>query len=407
MKSFPNRLAALLLSTLLLSACGQEKPPVADDITTDGPGTTDAPIVTVAPTTDPVAPTTTAPETTAPPAETTAPPQTAPAAPITGSGRFSSETGSNLEIHLDWAVIGSTADTATLRVDATVTHYEIWVSARQGGKLTVGNTSQTFATEAIEHNERKKMTVPLTSATVDIPLGADGTADVELFVSWPFIGTYSGVKIDNLTCGGTVHLSRDAVSAQPTETTAKPVTTAKPAETTAKPAETTAPADNALLFSAERFIGRNAAHFGAVTLLRSTTDRDAVIAAHDVGCTNAACAALVASLKARDAAFFAANAILLVPQGNRMAGDAPLEVFSVEDDAGAVYLHIRDLAASKTATPLTATRFCVQAISIPADAIGTRTINVVQHGTYYLDTKTYADPAAVVTRAYAPDRIKP
>ncbi len=394
MKNNVKHLAALLLATLLLCACGPDTPAV-DDGTTAAPTTTAAPETTTAPAAETTQP---SPETTTPQPETTAP-QTTPATPVTGSGKFSSNTGSNLEIHLDWAVIGSTANAVTLRVEATITHYEIWVSARHGGKLTVGNTSQTFSTEAIDHNERKKMTVTLTTATVDIPLEADGTATVELAVSWPFIGTYSGIEINNLTCGGTIHIGRDAI-AKPAETTAKPV------ETT-KPAETTAPADDALLFNAERFVGRNAAHFSSVTLLRSTADRDALLAAHDAACTNAACTALVASLKSRDDAYFAANAILLVPQGNRMTGDAPLETFSVKADAGAVYVHIRDLAATKTAEPLTATRFFVQAIGIPADAIGARTINVVQHGTYYLDTKTYDEGASLVTRAYAPDRIKP
>ena len=413
-----RRAAALWLALLALSACGSDTPLTPDE-STAAPQTTPAPAEpSNAPTETTVPPPM---ETTAPPPETTTPAPTTTIPPISASGKISSETGSNLEIHLEWAVIGQTDRAVTVRAEAYITHYEIWVSARHGGKLIIGNSSQSFSTEAITYDGKKKQTVTLTTATVDIPLDANGTAAVDISVSWPFIGTYSGIKIDNLTCGGKIYIGRQP---EP-ETTAAPTTTAAPLTTTTAPLETTAAPTSAALplveqgdaltYSAALFVERNAAHFGSVSLVRSTAELARLLALHPTECQNSTCAAVTAACAAYDDAFFAQKALLFVPQGSRNTGSTPVETFAVRADAGTLYVHIRDIAASRTAAQLEATRFYLQVIEIPADSLSGRTINVVQHGAYYTDTGRYeldllrdeGQKTSPTIRAYQPAAITP
>lgn len=417
MQSSLRRVGALVLTLLALTACGP-----AESGPDDGTGTGDKPAQTtpapVDPATTPGGTTALAPAvTTAPPAETTVPAPVTTAAPITASGKFSSETGSNLEIHLEWSVIGQTDTAVTVRAEAYITHYEIWVSARHGGKLTIGKSSQNFSTEAITYDGKGKQTVTLTTATVDVPLGADGTATVDISVSWPFIGTYSGIKIDNLTCGGTIHIGQQSKPAAQPETTAAPVTTAAP-ETTAAPAPVETPITEQgepLLFKSTVFVDRNASHFGSVTLVRSTAELSRLLEAHPADCKNAVCAAITAACAAYDDAFFAGKALLLVPQGSRYSTASPVEVFDVRADAGALYVHIRDIVPSRTTEQLLSTRFYLQTVEIPGDSLAGRTINVVQHGAYYTDSGKYerdylrdeGTVTAPTTRSYQPAAITP
>ncbi|MBR6709550.1 MAG: hypothetical protein IKL84_07725 [Clostridia bacterium] len=203
-------LPLILLIAILITACAptDQNPPPPDqstgDTTTVSPGadTTTVPEVTTA-----------APETTAAPApaETTAPPQAKPfVIPTDAKGHFSSDTGSNLEIHIDWSVLAVTEDTVTIRAETYITCYSISVSARQGGILRIGNASQNFSTAEIYQEKDVKQIVPFASAIVDVPRNLTGITTVDVSASWPFIGTYSGVKIDRLTCEGIIMLGEPA-----------------------------------------------------------------------------------------------------------------------------------------------------------------------------------------------------
>lgn len=381
------RVLCLVLTLLCLAGCGKDTidPVEGNTDGTDTPATPGPAVTTAAPAaTAPPAPQTTAPA----PATTTMPSRPA----IEASGKFSSETGSNLEIHIDWAVISSTDTTATIRAEAYLTHYSIWVSARNNGTLKIGNSSQTFSTEAITYDGKAKQTQPLATATVDVPLQEDGTATVEISVSWPFWGSYSGIKIDHLTCGGKVTVGGTPVP----ETTAAPATTAAPV-TTATP-ETAAPntAENTLVtelgssirYRTDLFLDRSPAHFNSVTLVRSNAELTRLLEAHPT-CTDATCTAIVNQLSTCDDAYFREHALLLIPMGNRCTTASPVEIFDIRTDDGTMYVHIRDISPSRNSTQNAATRFYLLAARIPVDAPAERTVCVVQHGLYYTDSGRY------------------
>lgn len=381
------RVLCLALTLLCLAGCGKDTVDPVGGTTdgTDTPATPGPAVTTEAPVTTETPP----PQTTAPTPATTA----APARPaIEASGSFSSETGSNLEIHIDWSVISSSDTTATIRAEAFLTYYSIWVSARNNGTLKIGNSSQTFSTEAITYDGKARQTQPLATAIVDVPLGDDGTATVEISVSWPFWGSYSGVKIDHLTCGGKVTVGGSPApetSAAPASTEA-PATTAAP-ETTAENAVENAPITelgSSILYRADLFLDRAPAHFNSVTLVRSAAELTRLLEAHPT-CTDATCADIVTALSACDDAYFSEHAILLIPMGNRCTTASPVEIFDIRTDDGTVYVHIRDIAPARDSAQNASTRFYLLAAEIPADAPAERTVCVVQHGLYYTDSGRY------------------
>ncbi|MBQ2767835.1 MAG: hypothetical protein IJF49_07145 [Clostridia bacterium] len=405
------RLLALTLTLLSLAACGRDKTPpdqgqTPDNTTPMSAETTASPAIQT--TLPPAAETTTAPM-----PETTAAPSVHPEPAASGS--FSSDTGSNLEVHIDWSVISSDEKTVTLRAEAYITHYSIWVSARNNGTLKIGNSSQTFSTEAITYEGSAKQTKTLASATVDIPLAEDGTATVEISVSWPFWGSYSGIKIDHLTCGGEITVGK---AKTPAQTTQMPETTIAP-ETTAAPVPADEPASitelgTPVLYRSRLFLDRTAAHFSSVTLVSSVSELSRLLGAHS-DCTSTVCEEIENSLASYDDTYFREHALLLIPMGNQYSTAAPIEIFDIRSDDGALYVHIRDIAPTRGAEPKPTTRFYLLIAEIPADAIENRTICIAQHGVYYTDTGRYERDylrdegisSAPVVRAYQAAAITP
>ena len=411
-----RRLCALLLALLALSGCVTEVGTGEGTESTASPITTEAPIdpVTVAPETTvaPAPDTTIAPQTTAPAPETTEP------KPVIASGKISSNTGSNLEIHVEWSVIGQTDRAVTLRAEAYITCYTIWVSARSGGKLKIGNSSQSFSTDAIIYEGKGKQTYPLATSTVDIPLGTNGTAEVEISASWPFMGSYSGIRIEYLTCSDTVVVGREKAPETTAPETTAPVTTAP--VTTAAP-ETTTPSveirdeGDAILYQTRVFLDRDLRHWSSVALVTSAESLARLIETHPTDCNQPTCLSILDALGKYDAAFFAENTLLLVPQGNLYPTAAPVEIFDMRADAIALHVHIRDIAASRKTEVLSSTRFYLQIAEIPSASVGTRMINVIQHGTFYTDSGKYESDylreegkvSEPTVRTYQPAAITP
>ncbi len=410
-----RRLCALLLALLALTACMPEQGTEKETESSTSPITTEAPAdpVTVSPETTavPLPVTTPEPETTRPVPETTAP------KPVIASGKISSNTGSNLEIHVEWSVIGQTDKAVTLRAEAYITCYTIWVSARSGGKLKIGNSSQSFSTDAIIYEGKGKQTYPLASSTVDIPLGANGTAEVEISASWPFIGSYSGIRIDYLTCSDTVIVGRPIAPETTAPVTTPPETTAAPTETTAPPVEIPSVREegDAILYHSRVFLDRDLRHWSSVALVMSTESLARLVETHPSDCHNPTCEAILGALRGYDEAFFADNTLLLVPQGNLYPTAAPVEIFDMRCDALALHVHIRDIAASRKTEVLSSTRFYLQIAEIPAESVGARMINIIQHGTFYTDSGKYerdylreeGKESAPTVRTYQPAAITP
>ena len=107
-----------------------------------------------------------------------------------GSGTFSSDTGTNLNLIVDWYLDGG-----TLTLNTYIESYGISASERyEGLYVTIDGETEIYSTDALEVTSEDLTSEPLRSVSVDWPGGAH---DVE--VSWRFFGTYNGQELEYIT----------------------------------------------------------------------------------------------------------------------------------------------------------------------------------------------------------------
>lgn len=181
-------------------------PNVPESQQTPGTGDISVPNPTAAPQTTAAPQATEAPANTPAPTGTAAPqPTTAPASgsPI-ATGSFSSQTGTGLNMRADWSVVVTGANSATVTVDVYAISYSLYLTENDSGlKISLGNQYTSAATTGLsyENNAQKTTLLGTKSFTVDT---SKGTVSLPLAVEWHYMGSYGGVEIDVIECGGTV-----------------------------------------------------------------------------------------------------------------------------------------------------------------------------------------------------------
>ena len=122
-----------------------------------------------------------------------------PAVDTTGS--FRSDSGTPLNIVVDWSLSGSGSE-RTLVVTVYAESYSLHsVGAWHGGSLTIGGQTYYFDTEAIDYDGPGQGTNLLGTVTANIG-SLSLPAQAEL--SWHFQGTYGDVELDSITATGTI-----------------------------------------------------------------------------------------------------------------------------------------------------------------------------------------------------------
>ena len=118
------------------------------------------------------------------------------------SGQYVSAQSDKLCLLLDYTRTPGSVGTDTLTVTIRLSSYSLSVGARPYlGKVTVGNETLTFSTDALEIRENGTPTLTeLFSHSFTIP----GGETVSVSASWHFGGTYSGVAIQELTVSGQI-----------------------------------------------------------------------------------------------------------------------------------------------------------------------------------------------------------
>ena len=154
------------------------------------------------PTPTPEATPTPSPEPTPTPSPTPSPePSAEPTPEPARSGSFRSDTGTGLEIVVDWSLSGSGAETRlslTLSAESySLQTREIW----KGAALTLGGEAFEFDTEAVDFAGPGQGTSVLGTLEAVID-GSILPAQAEL--SWHFQGSYGGEELEYITASGTI-----------------------------------------------------------------------------------------------------------------------------------------------------------------------------------------------------------
>lgn len=214
-------LVVIVLEVVLLTRCGSEDtatelprmtPSPTADLSTPAPTETPAPtpeaviITTPAPTTPPA---TQAPATPEPTAEPTPEPTATPAPtalPSYGtylsSGSFSSDTGTILNMQIEWTAYDDGSGNAVIAVTGTVSSYSLYLaSIYDGATISLGGYSTTSTTRAINQDDSAGLSSnPIFLTTLTVPKGTSG----DMTVVWRYGGSYSGVSLPTIEASGYV-----------------------------------------------------------------------------------------------------------------------------------------------------------------------------------------------------------
>ena len=219
MKKSINTLLLILLLVLVIVAASifilRGKPSDKEDhraatatVTPAPPRETEAPgqqadpaSPTAAPVVETRAPLETAPPTPAPtPAPTPQPTPKPTPAPADASGSFSSNTGTGLNLKVDWKTFTGTDGKRKLQADVSIVSYSIFTSSQYRSiTLKVGGGAWSADCPGISYDGKDQIVTKAATFTVDAP--APGTA---ASVEWYYGGSYSGKALDTITASGTI-----------------------------------------------------------------------------------------------------------------------------------------------------------------------------------------------------------
>lgn len=128
--------------------------------------------------------------------------ETTPSAGETGSsGRFASDTGTGLELLVDWTTYTDDNGMDMVRFDVSIESYSIYVGSRVNGLvITLGGETKKLNTGELIYESGPKKTFLLGSCTMELP---SATAQAE--VSWDFFGSYKNTPMNQITASGEIH----------------------------------------------------------------------------------------------------------------------------------------------------------------------------------------------------------
>ena len=156
-----------------------------------------------------VAPTAT-PTPTPIPTATTEPVQPViPQGEVIGSGSFTSDTGTPLNLRADWTATVLDSERVEVTVNVYLVSYQIEVRELYNAvNVSVGDQYASADSPAIkwENNTRLETLLASTVHTLSLPSGS--SASFPLAAQYQFGGTYSKVELPVIECGGTIELSR-------------------------------------------------------------------------------------------------------------------------------------------------------------------------------------------------------
>lgn len=151
---------------------------------------------------------TSTPEPTATPKPSSTPKPTATPKPeartLDKTGSISSQTGSNINMRVDWHITSANSKELTLDVEVYIVSYAI-NAGQHNGSIRLYGKEYTFVSDPIriDDNSKKHETL-IYDATVTIPAEAGETVAVPISAKWDFDGVYGGKQIGRITAEATL-----------------------------------------------------------------------------------------------------------------------------------------------------------------------------------------------------------
>ena len=173
------------------------------------PQPTPAIVPSVAPTATPMP---AAPAPTATPVPTATPEPVQPVIPqgeVIGSGSFTSDTGTPLNLRADWTATVLDSERVEVTVNVYLVSYQIEVRELYNAvNVSVGDQYASADSPAIKWENNTRLETLLASTVHTLSLHSGSSASFPLAAQYQFGGTYSKVELPVIECGGTIELSR-------------------------------------------------------------------------------------------------------------------------------------------------------------------------------------------------------
>lgn len=209
----------IVLELVMLSRCGRPSEPDAPeplltptptmDTSTPVPTPTLTPAPTIPPATD--APPVITPAPTQEPTPTPSPTPTATPAPtptpsygtVIGQGSFSSDTGTSLNMNVEWVAYDDGSGNAVIAVTGTLSSYSLQLATLyDAATIQLGDYSSVCNTRSANiGDDSARVTSPLFYTKLTVPMGTSG----DMSVSFRYGGTYSGTALPTIDASGYVY----------------------------------------------------------------------------------------------------------------------------------------------------------------------------------------------------------
>lgn len=132
-----------------------------------------------------------------------------PQGEVIGSGSFTSDTGTPLNLRADWTATVLDAERVEVTVNVYLVSYQIEVRELYNAvNVSVGDQYASANSPAIKWENNTKLETLLASTVHTLSLPSGSSASFPLAAQYQFGGTYSKVDLPVIECGGTIELSR-------------------------------------------------------------------------------------------------------------------------------------------------------------------------------------------------------
>lgn len=171
---------------------------------------TPQPTPAIEPSVAPTATPTATPTPTPIPTATTEPVQPViPQGEVIGSGSFTSDTGTPLNLRADWTAAVLDSERVEVTVNVYLVSYQIEVRELYNAvNVSVGDQYASADSPAIKWENNTRLETLLASTVHTLSLSSGSSASFPLAAQYQFGGTYSKVELPVIECGGTIELSR-------------------------------------------------------------------------------------------------------------------------------------------------------------------------------------------------------
>ncbi len=119
---------------------------------------------------------------------------------VNQSGSFTSDTGTSLNLVVDWKAVSVDSNTLSVTVNVYVRSYSLDIGKRSGNSIYVNGSGYNFVSPAVTHtNDNSLSKTMITTVTVSVPAEAGSTVNIPVSIDWNYRGSYSGEELEHIT----------------------------------------------------------------------------------------------------------------------------------------------------------------------------------------------------------------